>query len=192
MSEDTVSCTPSGLLTRVVTRFSQVVRVADRPPSCCGGRLPTGRFPFVASRNAVSGDGPRRRSSNGRLFVYRSTIRPVRHPPSVERTKDLSHEKKLRPHALRSISRESDESAGRIVGRDQRLPNGDSNRARKGEAANEECKRHPRGVPQWLTGPPWRNSHRQCDQGLKAVGSCDGHARPQPKLRRATGAGPGA
>jgi hypothetical protein len=26
----------------------------------------------------VSGDGPRRRFSNGRLFVYRSTIRPVR------------------------------------------------------------------------------------------------------------------
>ena len=52
------------------------VRISVRPLPSCGSRFPAGRFPFVASRNAVSGDGPRRRSSNGRLLVYRSTIRP--------------------------------------------------------------------------------------------------------------------
>ena len=47
-----------------------------------------------------------------------------------ERTKDLLNEKKLRPHALRPIPHEPDESACRNVGRDQCLPNGDTNRVR--------------------------------------------------------------
>ena len=49
---------------------------------------------------------------------------------SGERRKDLLNEKKLRPHALRPIPHEPDESAGRNVGRDQCLPNGDTNGVR--------------------------------------------------------------
>ena len=49
---------------------------------------------------------------------------------SDERRKDLLNEKKLRPHALRPIAHEPDESASRNVGRDQCLPNGDTNRVR--------------------------------------------------------------
>src|SRR6266550_3982180 len=55
----------------------------------CEGRFPVvaapslQAAPFVASRNAVGGDGPCRRSSNGRLLVHGSTIRSGRHPPSA-------------------------------------------------------------------------------------------------------------
>src|SRR5438132_93097 len=61
----------------------------DRRVTVVQFRAGFGRFAFVASRNAVSGEGPRRRSSNGGDFVYRSTIRPVRHPPSACRSKRL-------------------------------------------------------------------------------------------------------
>ena len=52
---------------------------------------------------------------------------------SDERTKDLLNEKKLRRRALRPISRRSEETAGRIVGRDQRVTNGGTNRATTGK-----------------------------------------------------------
>src|SRR5206468_11629676 len=54
---------------------------------CCEGHLSAGRFSFRALRDAVNGDGARRRSSNGLAFVYRSTTRPVDHPPSAIRSK---------------------------------------------------------------------------------------------------------
>jgi len=56
-------------------------------PSLCGGvRLSHVRLSFRRLA-AVKGDGARRRSSNGRALAYRSTIRPVVHPPSTIRSK---------------------------------------------------------------------------------------------------------
>jgi hypothetical protein len=62
------------------------VRFPNRPLICCEGRFSAGRFSFRALRDAVKGEGARRRSSNGLAFVYRSTIRPVVHPPSTIRS----------------------------------------------------------------------------------------------------------
>ncbi len=63
------------------------MRFSYRALLFCGGLFSDGRFSFRASRDAVNGEGALRRSSNGRAFVYRSTIRPVVHPPSTMRSK---------------------------------------------------------------------------------------------------------
>src|SRR5206468_151768 len=62
------------------------VRLSLRAFLCCEGHFSIGRFSFRALRGAVNGDGARRRSSIGLAFVYRSTMRPVVHPPSVMRS----------------------------------------------------------------------------------------------------------
>ena len=72
--------TTSWILPLVAVRFSL------RALLCCEGHFSTGRFSFRASRDAVNGEGTRRRSLDGRVFVYRSTIRPVVHPPSAIRS----------------------------------------------------------------------------------------------------------
>jgi hypothetical protein len=61
------------------------MRFSSRALLFCGGLFSDASF--RASRDAVNGDGALRRSSNGRAFVYRSTIRPVVHPPSTMRSK---------------------------------------------------------------------------------------------------------
>ena len=58
-------------------------RFPSRPLLCCEGRFSAGRFSFCAARDAVNDDGALRRSSKGRALQYRSTIRPVVHPPST-------------------------------------------------------------------------------------------------------------
>src|SRR5205809_6323676 len=59
------------------------IRFPYRPLLCCEGPFSERLFSAIAARDAVKGDGALRRSSKGLALQYRSTIRPVVHPPST-------------------------------------------------------------------------------------------------------------